>query len=362
MKKSSRKLKKKFKIMIILIAIFLISIAIFLGIFAYFKSPVSNAYEEKSIIIENGATVSDIANNLKKENIIKNEIFFKLYLKIKNVSNIYAAKYYFSPSMTLDEVVETLNEGGHSVNEITITFAEGINIRDLARIIASNTSNSEDDVYNKLKDKKYIASLIDSYWFLTDAIKNKDIYYPLEGYLFPDTYRFGSKDVSVEEIFETMLNQMGKVLNNYKKELEESDYSIHEIMTLSSITQSEGYNEDDFNNIASVFYNRLKSNMPLGSCVTSYYGVKKSMTDELLLSDINASNPYNTRGANPVKFPAGPISLPGIKAIKAVIFPIDTDYYFFVSDKNNKLYFTKTNSEHEKMISKLQNEGLWLEW
>ena len=102
--------------------------------------------------------------------------------------------------------------------------------------------------------------------------------------------------------------------------------------------------------------------MPLGSCVTSYYGVKKSMTDELLLSDINASNPYNTRGANPVKFPVGPISLPGTKAIKAVIFPIDTDYYFFVSDKNNKLYFTKTNTEHEKMISKLQNEGLWLEW
>ena len=51
-----------------------------------------------------------------------------------------------------------------------------------------------------------------------------------------------------------------------------------------------------------------------------------------------------------------------IKAIKAVIFPIDTNYYFFVSDKNNKLYFTKTNTEHEKMISKLQNEGLWLEW
>ena len=362
MEKQGRKLKKKFKIILVLVAILLIGIATLLGTYCYFKSPVSNDKKEVSIVIENGSTISDIATLLKKEGLIKNENFFKLYVKLKKVSNVYAAKYYFSPSMNLDEIINTLNEGGYNENEISITFKEGINMRGIAKLIKENTSNSEDDVYKKLKDEKYLNSIIEKYWFLTDDIKNSKIYYSLEGYLFPDTYRFNSKDVSVEEIFNKMLDQMEKELNKYKKQIENSKYSVHELMTLASITQSEGYNEDDFKNIASVFYNRLKTGMALGSCITSYYGVKKDMTDELLQKDIDASNPYNTRGNNPVSFPVGPISMPGAKALDATLDPIETSYYFFVSDKNNKLYFTKTLNEHERMITKLQNEGLWLEW
>lgn len=362
MEKQGRKLKKKFKIILVLVAILLIGIATLLGTYCYFKSPVSNDKKEVSIVIENGSTISDIAALLKKEGLIKDENFFKLYVKLKKVSNVYAAKYYFSPSMNLDEIINTLNEGGYNENEISITFKEGINMRGIAKLIKENTSNSEDDVYKKLKDEKYLNSVIEKYWFLTDDIKNSKIYYSLEGYLFPDTYRFNSKDVSVEEIFNKMLDQMEKELNKYKKQIENSKYSVHELITLASITQSEGYNEDDFKNIASVFYNRLKTGMALGSCVTSYYGVKKDMTDELLQKDIDASNPYNTRGNNPVSFPVGPISMPGAKALDATLDPIETSYYFFVSDKNNKLYFTKTLNEHERMITKLQNEGLWLEW
>lgn len=362
MEKQGRKLKKKFKIILVLVAILLIGIATLLGTYCYFKSPVSNDKKEVSIVIENGSTISDIAALLKKEGLIKNENFFKLYVKLKKVSNVYAAKYYFSPSMNLDEIINTLNEGGYNENEISITFKEGINMRGIAKLIKENTSNSEDDVYKKLKDEKYLNSAIEKYWFLTDDIKNSKIYYSLEGYLFPDTYRFNSKDVTVEEIFNKMLDQMEKELNKYKKQIENSKYSVHELITLASITQSEGYNEDDFKNIASVFYNRLKTGMALGSCVTSYYGVKKDMTDELLQKDIDASNPYNTRGNNPVSFPVGPISMPGAKALDATLDPIETSYYFFVSDKNSKLYFTKTLNEHERMITKLQNEGLWLEW
>lgn len=362
MEKQGRKLKKKFKIILVLVAILLIGIATLLGTYCYFKSPVSNDKKEVSIVIENGSTISDIAALLKKEGLIKNENFFKLYVKLKKVSNVYAAKYYFSPSMNLDEIINTLNEGGYNENEISITFKEGINMRGIAKLIKENTSNSEDDVYKKLKDEKYLNSIIEKYWFLTNDIKNSKIYYSLEGYLFPDTYRFNSKDVTVEEIFNKMLDQMEKELNKYKKQIENSKYSVHELITLASITQSEGYNEDDFKNIASVFYNRLKTGMALGSCVTSYYGVKKDMMDELLQKDIDASNPYNTRGNNPVKMPIGPISMPGAKALDATLDPIETSYYFFVSDKNNKLYFTKTLNEHERMITKLQNEGLWLEW
>ena len=168
----------------------------------------------------------------------------------------------------------------------------------------ANTTHSDD-----------LNKLIKKYWFIKKDIKNDKLYYALEGYLFPDTYQIDKETTTIEEIFDMMLNQMETILNEYKTEINKSSYSVHKLLTLASVTQSEGYNEEDFKNIASVFYNRMAIDMPLGSCVTSYYGVKKEMTNELLLKDINAKNAYNTRGEDPVLFPVGPISAPGKKAI-----------------------------------------------
>lgn len=356
------KLKKKALFIIILLPLLLV-LLLFTSIYFYFTSPVDKKDDTiKQIIIEEGTSTSQIAEKLKASKIIKNERVFRQFLKLKKADNIYAASYYFKSSMTLNEVIDVLKQGGHNLNEIAITFREGINVLSLANIIEENTSNTKEDVFNTLKDEGYIDSLIDKYWFLTDDIKNKDIYYPLEGYLFPNTYFFASYDVDVKDIFDAMLDEMDKVLTNYKTDIEKNSLSVHKLLTLASITQSEGVNKDDFKTIASVFINRLNDNMPLGSCVTSYYGVKKSMEEELSLSDINDDNPYNTRGDNPKLISVGPISNPGKDAIEAVLKPIKTDYYYFVSDKNNKVYFTKTLEEHEKTISKLQDEGLWLEW
>lgn len=356
------KLKKKALFIIILLPLLLV-LLLFTSIYFYFTSPVDKKDDTiKQIIIEEGTSTSQIAEKLKASKIIKNERVFRQFLKLKKADNIYAASYYFKSSMTLNEVIDVLKQGGHNLNEIAITFREGINVLSLANIIEENTSNTKEDVFNTLKDEGYIDSLIDKYWFLTDDIKNKDIYYPLEGYLFPNTYFFASYDVDVKDIFDAMLDEMDKVLTNYKTDIEKNSLSVHKLLTLASITQSEGVNKDDFKIIASVFINRLNDNMPLGSCVTSYYGVKKSMEEELSLSDINDDNPYNTRGDNPKLISVGPISNPGKDAIEAVLKPIKTDYYYFVSDKNNKVYFTKTFEEHENVISKLQDEGLWLEW
>lgn len=356
------KLKKKALFIIILLPLLLV-LLLFTSIYFYFTSPVDKKDDTiKQIIIEEGTSTSQIAEKLKASKIIKNERVFRQFLKLKKADNIYAASYYFKSSMTLNEVIDVLKQGGHNLNEIAITFREGINVLSLANIIEENTSNTKEDVFNTLKDEGYIDSLIDKYWFLTDDIKNKDIYYPLEGYLFPNTYFFASYDVDVKDIFDAMLDEMDKVLTKYKSDIEKNSLSIHKLLTLASITQSEGVNKDDFKIIASVFINRLNDNMPLGSCVTSYYGVKKSMEEELSLSDINDDNPYNTRGDNPKLISVGPISNPGKDAIEAVLKPIKTDYYYFVSDKNNKVYFTKTLEEHENVISKLQDEGLWLEW
>ena len=356
------KLKKKALFIIILLPLLLL---LFTSIYFYFTSPVDKKDDTiKQIIIEEGTSTSQIAEKLKASKIIKNERVFRQFLKLKKADNIYAASYYFKSSMTLNEVIDVLKQGGHNLNEIAITFREGINVLSLANIIEENTSNTKEDVFNTLKDEGYIDSLIDKYWFLTDDIKNKDIYYTLEGYLFPNTYFFASYDVDVKDIFDAMLDEMDKVLTKYKSDIEKNNSSIHKLLTLASIIELEGIDKSSRKDIASVFYNRLNSNMSLGSDVTTYYAFKVDINErDLYQYEIDSDNPYNTRNRKMNgKLPVGPISLPSKESIEAAIYPSKTNYYYFVADKNNKVYFTKTFEEHEKVISKLQDEGLWLEW
>ena len=110
--------------------------------------------------------------------------------------------------------------------------------------------------------------------------------------------------------------------------------------------------------------NRIKNNMALGSDVTTYYASKIELGErDLYMSEINSDNPYNTRSAkNAGKLPVGPICNPSKGAIEAAINYTPNDYLYFVADKNMKVYFTKTDAEHNKKIQELKNQGLWFEY
>lgn len=103
--------------------------------------------------------------------------------------------------------------------------------------------------------------------------------------------------------------------------------------------------------------------MSLGSDVTTYYAAKIDMGErDLYKSEISDCNDYNTRCATFKTLPIGPISNPSISAIKAVVEPIVSDYYYFVADKDKKVYFSKTSSEQNNIIAKLKKEGKWYEY
>lgn len=104
--------------------------------------------------------------------------------------------------------------------------------------------------------------------------------------------------------------------------------------------------------------------MSLGSDVTTYYAIQVDMSErDLYRSEINQYNPYNTRGPNMNgKLPVGPIACSSMESILAAIEPAESDYLFFVADKNGKLYFTKTNEEHVQVINELQSNGQWYEY
>ena len=285
-------------------------------------------------------------------------------MKLNGIKGLQAGKYELSQSMDAKDILNKISTGDIYNETVKITFNEGKNMRWIAKTIAEKTNNTEEDVFLLLKDEEYINSLIEKYWFLTEDIKNENIYYPLEGYLYPDTYIFENKDVSVKTIFNIILNNTDKVLQKYKDEIEQRRLSIHKILTIASIIELEGNDKDSRFGISSVIYNRLKANMSLGSDVTTYYAMQVDMGERnLYSSELKTSNPYNTRGPNMNgRLPIGPIGNPSEESIKAALNPTKSNYLYFVADSKGKIYFASSYAEHQNIIKSLQTQGLWYEY
>jgi UPF0755 protein len=267
--------------------------------------------------------------------------------------------------MTLREILDILEEGNKfSEDEITLTFQEGINMRRIAKIIANGTNNTEEDVMNVLKDKKYLQSLVDEYWFITDEILNDKIYYALEGYLFPDTYRFTSSDVKVEDIFNKLIKKMDSVLTTYREKIEKSEFTVHELLTLASMAEMEVRDKNDYREkVVSVFVNRLHKNWSLGSDVTTRYSLKKDdHTVPLTKSEYQTVNAYNTRSSEMAgKLPAGPIGTVSESSILACINYKETNYMYFIANiKTGETFFYENESGFLKKKNELAsvNKGL----
>jgi len=344
--------------------VLIISVFVFgFSLYQYGLSGVSNDDTLKEIVIEPG-TIDSIANTLYKRDLIKNKNVFKLYVKLSGESNLKAGTYSLSEDMSVQEIVKILSEGvGGNPNQIKVTFKEGINMRKLAMVIEENTNHTTDEVYALLKDKEYLRTLISKYWFLNDMILNENIYYSLEGYLYPNTYYFDSEDVSIESIFESMLKETESQLRPYKEQLQNSSMTLHQTLTLASIIELEGVTLEDRKGIAGVFLNRLDSNMTLGSDVTTYYGLKVDMGErDLYSSELKECNNYNTRCATFAELPISPICNPSIDSIISVLEPTNEDYYYFVADKNRKVYFSKNITEHNNTIANLKRQDLWYEY
>lgn len=351
--------KIKIKPLFIVIVLVLLIVAFF-GSIAFFIGPV-NSLNKKDIEVEikSGTGREGIAKILKEKGLIRSVNVFKLYLKINKITNLKAGTYLLNKSMNLENIVKKLEVGSnYNPNRVVLTFREGERITSYAKIIDKYTNNTYDDVINTIKSKEYLNTLISEYWFLTDKILDSEIYYPLEGYLAPETYFFENKEVSVKEIIETMLKQEEKVLEKYKDQIINDP---HYYITMASIVELEGTNSSNMKTIASVFENRLNKKMNLGSDVTTYYGLQVAMTSDLTSEQFASVNGYNTRSTSMMgKMPIGPISNPSKEALDASINHETSDYYYFVADKHGKVYFTKTLSEHNQKVAEIKRNGDWI--
>lgn len=348
------------KLIISLVAVFLAFIILLISLYFYLLTPVNkNDKTNITFVVNNGESRKIIITNLKKANLIRNKEVGYIYSQLHKDLIIKAGTFSLKRNMNVQDIFALLASGKNKEREgINITFKEGEKYEDYISNVSQKLKINENEFAKLMADQTYLNNLIEKYWFLTNDILNEEIYYPLEGYLFPDTYNFAIS-ASATDVIKTILDNTEIKLNKYKKQIESNDLTIHEIMTLASIVELEGNDNSDRAGIASVFINRINANMPLGSDVTTYYAAQKTFQEDLTTVELNECNAYNTRSTCFIGLPVGPVSNPGLKAIKAAIYPEKTDYLFFVSDKNGKIYFNKTNKEHEEQVKKLKDNENW---
>ncbi|HHV98157.1 MAG TPA: endolytic transglycosylase MltG [Clostridiaceae bacterium] len=311
------------------------------------------------ITIPHGSSTSDIAEILKKEGIIKNVTAFKILSKINGYDGTYnSGTHVIAKGVDYDNIsgYETLMQIFSSMPlsepDVTVRFVEGSTLIDIENKLAEN----------KLIDRQKFRDLINNgefdYPFLKDLPKREN---RLEGYLFPDTYRFSPKG-GEKAIITKMLNQFNNVFEDlYYKRAEQLGMTVDEIIILASIIEKEAAVEGERETISGVFHNRLKSKdknlRKLQSCATlNYIFTQKGQKPKevITVEDEQIDHPYNTYMYEGL--PPGPICSPGRASIIAALSPEDHNYYYFVEkgDGSGEHYFSKTYEEHLKAKAKAE--------
>ena len=294
-----------------------------------------------SVDIPSGSGAHRIASILHEAGLVKHPLAFRLFVKYYGKDNLLKpGEYQLSPAMTVAEITEEIIRG--NVVTYPFTIREGYTVEQIAYHL--------DDL-----------GFADAETFLTLARSREEWDYrfiqgipegveePLEGYLFPDTYRI-PRGTGEWDIINMMLKHFESVWNPlFDERMEEMGLTQHDIVTLASIVQKEAGNSAEMPLVSSAFHNRLNVGMKLRSCATVNY-VLPEPRPILTTEDTQIDSPYNTyiNGG----LPPGPIGNPGEEAIRAALYPADTDYFYFVAKGDGSSHFSETLWEHLQAVNK----------
>ena len=285
------------------------------------------------IRIKEGMSAGSVADLLEKEELISNSFIFRLFLRVFGAEeHIQAGYYLLNPSMSALEIIDHLRTGDVTIERVVIP--EGYEIKQIAQLMANRGLADKD---------RFIELASNAYLVYGDDLPLDLPIESLEGYLFPDTYHF-SWDQSEEDLIIQMVNRFIQVVQGEIAELlQDSQFTLHEIITLASVVEREIMVDRERPLVASVYLNRLEIDMPMQADPTVRY-VMSEDRPQVLYRDLEIESPYNTyrnRG-----LPPGPIASPGLASILAVLEPAETDYLFFVSKGDGTHQFSRTFNEH----------------
>ncbi|PJA18994.1 MAG: endolytic transglycosylase MltG [Candidatus Brennerbacteria bacterium CG_4_10_14_0_2_um_filter_43_14] len=319
------------------VAIWIIAVAITVARPFSFEQPVTIAIPKQSGFL-------DIAQILQQSGVIQNATAFKLYvLASGKAGSLRSGTYSFSGTHNVASIANRLAIGPE---DTVVTIPEGFTVFDIDKRLSDAGAISAGDFIN-------IAQQADdfSYPFLQSEYVSS-----LEGYLFPDTYRFAQR-ADVKTIADKMLkNFSDKVFNKMDEAIRVNQQSFASIITLASLVEKEVAGPDERRIVSGILWKRLERNMPLQVDASVVYAWKTANPDwkpknhTLSAADVKIKSAYNTY----LHFglPPSPIANPGWDSIDAVLHPQESDYWYYLSAKDGKTIFSKTIEEHNAAKAK----------
>lgn len=328
-----------------LLLLVLLLLGVLCGIYLLLSAVLGGGEEEPvTVAVEQGDTLSSVADKLEEAGVIQSSTVFKLESRFQGgETEIKTGEYRFVPGEDSEQILETL-ASGESVSAFTITVPEGLSLEQTARVV-------EEEGGVPAEEFETAAGRIDyGYDFLEDpAIRTT------EGFLFPKKYEF-ERGVDAAQIVDRLLRQ-------YLLEKEELDFAEaqdrfnlteYELVTVASLVEKESANPEERSLIAGVIYNRIRLGMPLQVDATVQYALGKAKED-LKFDDLDVDSPYNTYKNSGL--PPGPISSPSRESIQAALEPAGTDYLYYVLEANGgKHFFTDDYDEFLEAKDQAENE------
>ncbi len=327
---------KKFLIFIVILGIVVLGAISFLP--NYLSEGINN--EVVNVIVPRGATLSTVADELYESGVIRSKLWFR-YKGQEIAMYIKPGNYKIESGFNMDDILEIIQKGEQE-EQIAVTFPEGFILYQFAQRIEESGLGTADEFIEATND-----------YFISNGytLDTSNLYFNMEGYLFPDTYYF-TKNQSMDQIVSKLVSTMDNVFTDeYKLRAEELGLSLHEVLTIASLIEREAYNDGERAAVSGVIYNRLDIGMLLQIDATVIYGLgggRDHMT-RVLYADLEKDNPYNSY--KNTGLPPGPIASPGRNSIEAALYPEDHDYFYYVLGENGHV-FSKTYNEHLNNVSK----------
>ena len=301
----------------------------------------SNDPDQKIYItVKPGMDADAIAGQLLAHGVIDSKFSFWWQVKTGGLQDKFkAGTYLLHPGMKTEDAIGKLISG--ETTSIKFTIPEGFGIKEIAERLSDEG----------LVDKEKFLKLAKDYAPYDYVEKHENVRYAAEGFLFPDTYEIQS-DVSEKETMAMMARDFDQRLTKkLRARAEEMNLSIYDLVTLASLVEKEARYEEDRPIIAQVFFKRLRIGMPLQSDTTLQY-LLDAPKEDVSIADTKMESPYNTY--QNYGLPPGPIASPGMAAIEAVLYPADTDYLYFVADRQGHNHYSNTYAEHLAIVDEVR--------
>ena len=319
---------------------------LFLGVgcgFAVFTQlqPVGNPSHVTILDIAEGASLSEVAEQLHRQQLIKSDWTFVWMGRLSGSERkIISGEYEFYGGMAPSTILGKILKG--EVIQYTVTIPEGFSVSQIADLLHGQRLADREEFLRCSRDPAFIQTL---------SLPVDDRVESLEGYLFPDTYRFARR-VAPDRLIATMVSRFKQAVTEaHRRQATALGLSMHEVVTLASVIEKETARSDERTLISGVFHNRLRKQMPLQSDPTVIYALHE-FDGNLRKTDLSIESPYNTYKVTGL--PPGPIANPGSAAIHAVLYPEPTEYLYFVSRNDGSHEFSTTLVEHNRAVKKYQ--------